>query len=214
MVVLSPTRAVILTVPVTSLGFLALLGAIGARAGGADVPRATTPCDILGCACDGPHRRHREIVWHRGLTGKSMARSPAPQWRVLRWLRSGSQYFASTFGSYCQCRGYVCIWKMLTLLALHSISAGCGTLRREANGRLRITPDHGYWVRLTRTTAGLLLTPILLVATRGSPSVARSYLDWLEADVEREEAVVEHRLPVLLWSKEPIGRVGIFSCLK
>jgi vacuolar iron transporter family protein len=39
MVVLSPTRAVILTVSVASLGFLALLGAIGARAGGANVPR-------------------------------------------------------------------------------------------------------------------------------------------------------------------------------
>jgi len=41
MVVVSPLNAIVPVVFVASLGFLALLGAIGARAGGADVLRAT-----------------------------------------------------------------------------------------------------------------------------------------------------------------------------
>ena len=48
MVVLSPTRTLILVVSIASLAFLALLGAIGARAGGANVPRATARVTFWG----------------------------------------------------------------------------------------------------------------------------------------------------------------------
>jgi vacuolar iron transporter family protein len=48
MVVISPARALVPVVSVTSLGFLALLGAIGARAGGANVLRATVRVTFWG----------------------------------------------------------------------------------------------------------------------------------------------------------------------
>lgn len=48
MAVLSPTRAIILIASFASLGFLALLSAIAARAGGAIVPRATAPLTFWG----------------------------------------------------------------------------------------------------------------------------------------------------------------------
>jgi VIT1/CCC1 family predicted Fe2+/Mn2+ transporter len=47
-VVLSPANAVVPIVSAASLGFLALLGAIGARAGGADVLRATARVTFWG----------------------------------------------------------------------------------------------------------------------------------------------------------------------
>lgn len=50
-------------VSAASLGFLALLGAIGARVGGANVLRATARVTFWG-AFAMAHRRHREIVWH------------------------------------------------------------------------------------------------------------------------------------------------------
>ncbi len=48
MVIVSPTRALVPIVSVTSLGFLALLGAIGAKAGGANVWRATARVTFWG----------------------------------------------------------------------------------------------------------------------------------------------------------------------
>ena len=48
MVVISPISAIVLTVSAASLGFLALLGAIGARAGGANVLRATARVTFWG----------------------------------------------------------------------------------------------------------------------------------------------------------------------
>ena len=48
MVVVSPTGALVAIVSVTSLGFLALLGAIGAKAGGANVLRATARVTFWG----------------------------------------------------------------------------------------------------------------------------------------------------------------------
>ena len=48
MVVVSPASALVPIVSAASLGFLALLGAIGARAGGANVPRATVRVTFWG----------------------------------------------------------------------------------------------------------------------------------------------------------------------
>jgi VIT1/CCC1 family predicted Fe2+/Mn2+ transporter len=48
MVLVSPPKALVLVVSVASLGFLALLGAIGARAGGANVLRATARVTFWG----------------------------------------------------------------------------------------------------------------------------------------------------------------------
>ncbi|MGC1747421.1 MAG: VIT family protein [Pseudolabrys sp.] len=48
MVVVSPSRVLVPIVSVASLGFLALLGAIGARAGGANVLRATARVTFWG----------------------------------------------------------------------------------------------------------------------------------------------------------------------
>jgi VIT1/CCC1 family predicted Fe2+/Mn2+ transporter len=48
MVVVSPTNALVPVVAGASLGFLAMLGAIGARAGGANVLRATARVTFWG----------------------------------------------------------------------------------------------------------------------------------------------------------------------
>jgi VIT1/CCC1 family predicted Fe2+/Mn2+ transporter len=48
MVVVSPATVIVPIVSAASLGFLALLGAIGARAGGANVPRATARVTFWG----------------------------------------------------------------------------------------------------------------------------------------------------------------------
>ena len=48
MVVVSPVGALVPIVSAASLGFLALLGAIGAKAGGADAPRATARVTFWG----------------------------------------------------------------------------------------------------------------------------------------------------------------------
>ena len=48
MVLVTPTRFLVLAVSLASLAFLALLGAIGARAGGADVLRATARVTFWG----------------------------------------------------------------------------------------------------------------------------------------------------------------------
>ena len=61
MVVVSPANVLIPVVSAASLGFLALLGAIGARAGGANILARHSPGDVLGRIGDGAHRRHRQI---------------------------------------------------------------------------------------------------------------------------------------------------------
>jgi len=48
MVVISPANVLVPVVSAASLGFLALLGAIGARAGGANIPRATARLTFWG----------------------------------------------------------------------------------------------------------------------------------------------------------------------
>jgi vacuolar iron transporter family protein len=48
MVIVAPSASIVKTVTFASLGFLALLGAIGARAGGADVPKATLRVTFWG----------------------------------------------------------------------------------------------------------------------------------------------------------------------
>jgi VIT1/CCC1 family predicted Fe2+/Mn2+ transporter len=48
MVVVSPANVLVPVVSAASLGFLALLGAIGARAGGANIPRATARVTFWG----------------------------------------------------------------------------------------------------------------------------------------------------------------------
>ena len=67
MVVVSPAGMLVPIVSAASLGFLALLGAIGAITGGANVLRATARVHILGRVCDGSHRRHRQTFRHGAL---------------------------------------------------------------------------------------------------------------------------------------------------
>jgi vacuolar iron transporter family protein len=67
MVVISPIGAIIPIVSAASLGFLALLGAIGARAGGANVLRATARVTFWGGVGDGADRRNWEGVRNRCL---------------------------------------------------------------------------------------------------------------------------------------------------
>jgi VIT1/CCC1 family predicted Fe2+/Mn2+ transporter len=66
MVVVSPAGMLVPIVSAASLGFLALLGAIGAITGGANVLRHG-PSHILGRVCDGSHRRHRQTFRHGAL---------------------------------------------------------------------------------------------------------------------------------------------------
>ena len=66
MVVVSPAGALVPIVSAASLGFLALLGAIGAKTGGANNLRATARVTFWGLG-DGSNRRYREIVRYRCL---------------------------------------------------------------------------------------------------------------------------------------------------
>ena len=68
MVVISPSRVLVPIVSAASLGFLALLGAIGARAGGANVLRATARVTFWGGVGDGSHRRYWEVLRNSYLT--------------------------------------------------------------------------------------------------------------------------------------------------
>jgi hypothetical protein len=61
MVVVSPSGALVPIVSAASLGFLAFLGAIGARVGGVNVLRGTVRVIFWG-AGDGSHLRYRQIV--------------------------------------------------------------------------------------------------------------------------------------------------------
>ena len=66
MVVISPIGAIVPIVFAASLGFLALLGSVGATAGGANVLRATAR-DSLGSAGNGCDRRNWEAIRNRCL---------------------------------------------------------------------------------------------------------------------------------------------------
>ena len=63
-VMISLSDVLIKIVTFASLGFLALLGAVGAKTGGADVARATAQDGhILGCTCHGVDCWHRRRFW-------------------------------------------------------------------------------------------------------------------------------------------------------
>ena len=64
MVVVSPANALVPVVSVASLGFLALLGAVGARAGGSNILRATA----RGRVGAGPYGRYRKNIRNGCLT--------------------------------------------------------------------------------------------------------------------------------------------------
>ena len=68
MVVISPAGALVPIVSAASLGFLAFLGAIGARAGGANVLRATARVTFWGGIGDGTDRRYWQTFWNSCLT--------------------------------------------------------------------------------------------------------------------------------------------------
>jgi hypothetical protein len=67
LMVVSPASALVPIVSAASLSFLALLGAIGAKAGGANVLSATAS-DVLGLAGHGSDCGHRHGIRERGLT--------------------------------------------------------------------------------------------------------------------------------------------------
>lgn len=68
MVVISPGGAIVPIVSAASLGFLALLGAIGARVGGANVLRATARVTFWGALAMALTAGIGEGVWNRCLT--------------------------------------------------------------------------------------------------------------------------------------------------
>jgi hypothetical protein len=81
MVVVSPASALVRVVSAASLGFLALVGAIGARAGGANVPRATVRVTFWArwrwpSPRASANYRHGYLKWRRGAADSaSMQRS-------------------------------------------------------------------------------------------------------------------------------------------
>lgn len=68
MVMLLPPSLLFVGVSAASLLFLAVLGAVGARAGGANVAKATLRVTFWGGARYGPDRRDRGLVWGGGVT--------------------------------------------------------------------------------------------------------------------------------------------------
>jgi hypothetical protein len=62
LVVFVPISALVWTVSGSSLFFLALLGALAARAGGSRVWKSVARVTFLESTRDGPHRRGRSIV--------------------------------------------------------------------------------------------------------------------------------------------------------
>ena len=74
----APTGWIVPVVSVASLLFLALLGAIGARAGGANVSARHDPGDLLGRAGHGDHRRHRRACSARSRPEEQATGAPLP----------------------------------------------------------------------------------------------------------------------------------------
>ena len=66
-VLVSPNSLLVPIVSAASLLFLALLGAIGARAGGRECPARHRARNVLGRVGHGAHGRHRCVVWDSGL---------------------------------------------------------------------------------------------------------------------------------------------------
>ena len=89
MALISPIGAIVPMVSAASLGFLALLGAIGARAGGANVLRATAPGDVLGGVGDGSDRRNWEGVRNRRLIRWGTDKQRSVTRDVRFWHKAG-----------------------------------------------------------------------------------------------------------------------------
>ena len=82
MVVVSPADVLVPIVSGASLGFLALLGAIGARAGRRQCSARHSPNDILGRVCDGSNRRYRESFRRGCLRSRPRKGSSKRQARI------------------------------------------------------------------------------------------------------------------------------------
>lgn len=74
MIVLSPASILSYAVAVASLLFLALLGAIGAKAGGRAYPQSHRARHLLGRICDGADRRYRGAGGDCGLRLRPLPR--------------------------------------------------------------------------------------------------------------------------------------------
>ena len=75
-VIVSPAAMLVPVVSAASLVFLALLGAIGAQASGANVSARDGPRDVLGRSRAGVDRRDRRADWDRGLSLRPQADGP------------------------------------------------------------------------------------------------------------------------------------------
>ncbi|MGF7161526.1 hypothetical protein FHS85_003167 [Rhodoligotrophos appendicifer] len=78
MVLVAPTAWLVGVVSAASLLFLAFLGAICAKAGGANVMKATLASHLLGRLCDGADRGHWSTGRH-GRLSEGATRSDAHQ---------------------------------------------------------------------------------------------------------------------------------------
>jgi vacuolar iron transporter family protein len=79
MVVVSPANVLVPIVSAASLGFLALLGAIGAKARGASMLRATIRVTFWGSPGARYHRRNRQAFWNDSLkSGSSSVATSRP----------------------------------------------------------------------------------------------------------------------------------------
>jgi hypothetical protein len=80
---LAPQGKLFIFVPGTSLVFLALLGALAARAGGARMSAGGDARRFLGRSGDGGNRRHRCVARHSSLSGPFPAIAQSPRMRRL-----------------------------------------------------------------------------------------------------------------------------------
>jgi VIT1/CCC1 family predicted Fe2+/Mn2+ transporter len=67
MVLVAPTHLLVWIVSGASLAFLAILGGRWGASWWCQHAARHSPCDILGCACDGVDCRHRHAFWHGGV---------------------------------------------------------------------------------------------------------------------------------------------------
>ena len=74
MVIVAPINMLVPVVSAASLGFLAVLGAIGAKAGGASILRATLRVTFWGALALGNHRRNRQAIRHDYLNAARIPR--------------------------------------------------------------------------------------------------------------------------------------------
>ena len=83
MALATPTGYIIEAVAVASLLFLALLGAVGARTGGANLLRAAFRVTFWGALAMGGYRGHRRHIWYAGISpgGRSVgSKKPGAGW--------------------------------------------------------------------------------------------------------------------------------------